>query len=198
MSYSFQPFDPRADLDISRRNLPHWQQPGATYFVTFRLADSLPAEVCARLEEMRQLNKSDALAWIDRYLDAGTGRCLLRTPANAAVVAAALRHFDGQRYHLGYFVIMPNHVHALVTPVRPSTLSSILHSWKSYSANRLQRAIGSAGRIWQEESFDRLVRHEDELAKFRAYIQDNPASAHLGKDEFVLGTGTAIDSRPHP
>src|SRR3954470_19989097 len=107
MPPAFQPFDPRGSFHATHRNLPHWHQPGATYFVTFRLADSLPASARDRLAEMRQLNPSEGFAWIERYLDAGSGACLLRDPANATLVGTALTHFDNQRYHLGAFVIMP-------------------------------------------------------------------------------------------
>jgi len=187
VSPSFQPFDPREEFKVTYRNLPHWHQPGATYFVTFRLADSLPAEVRERLEEMRRLNDSEAFAWIERHLDAGHGSCLLQNPGHATTVASTLRHFDGRRYLLGAFVIMPNHVHALVTPTHPDTLTTILHSWKSYSANQLQRRAGITGRVWQEESFDRLVRDEGELVKFHGYIAGNPSAANLQPDTFILG-----------
>lgn len=187
----FQPFNPRADVAITHRNLPHWQQPGATYFVTFRLADSLPAEARERLAELRQLNESEAFTWIDRYLDAGSGSCLLKNPEHASAVAASLRHFDGRHYLLGTFAIMPNHVHALVKPIYPKTLTGVLHSWKSYTAHHLQRSSGISGPVWQEESFDRLVRDESELAKFYEYITENPAAANLQPGSFILGNGSA-------
>ena len=86
---------------------------------------------------------------------------------------------------------MPNHVHVLVQPISPATLTSVLHSWKSYTANKLHRDGGAQGRVWQEESSDRIVRDEDELVKFNDYIFANPSVAHLSTDSFVVGTGSA-------
>jgi REP element-mobilizing transposase RayT len=188
---SFQPFNPRGEFKATHRNLPHWHQPGATYFVTFRLADSLPVEVREQFEEMRRLNNSDTFAWMERYLDAGSGSCLFKDPEHATALASTLRHFDERHYLLGAFAVMPNHVHALVRPTHPNTLTAVLHSWKSYSANQLQRRAGITGRVWQEESFDRLVRDESELAKFHSYIVGNPVAAHLRPGTFVLGEGSA-------
>ena len=191
MQPAFQSFDPRKEVSATHRNLPHWQQPGATYFVTFRLNDALPREACEQLEEMRRLNTHETFEWIERYLDAGSGACVLRDTRHAETIAATLRFADGQRYALGAFVVMPNHVHALVQPLGPSTLTSVLHSWKSYTANRLQRHAGLHGKVWQEESFDRLVRDENELVKFQTYIANNPASARLPRGEYLLRKGLA-------
>ena len=191
MASEFQPFDPRRGFHSTHRNLPHWSLAGATYFVTFRLADALPAEVRTRLEEMRQLNDADAFNWIERYLDAGSGDCTLSLNAHAMIVATALRHFDNKRYALGAYVVMPNHVHALVQPFESFTLTSLVHSWKSYTAHKLQRHAGSRGRVWQEESFDRIVRNEEELIKSHEYILANPAAAHLRPGTFLVGEGSA-------
>jgi REP element-mobilizing transposase RayT len=191
MPPDFQPFDPRKEFLATHRNLPHWQQPGATYFVTFRLADSLPAAVLDRLAEMRDLNKTESFGWIERYLDAGSGTCPLREPSNAAIIASALTHFDNHRYILSAFVVMPNHVHALVQPTAPETLTTVLHGWKSYTAHQLQRHAGLRGQIWQEESFDRIVRNEEELEKFHAYILANPSAANLPAGSYLTRQGGA-------
>ncbi len=191
MKSAFQPFDARKEFSASRRILPHWQQSGATYFVTFRLADSLPVEARERFEELRRLNSSDAFDWVERYLDAGNGSCAFSDPAHAMTVALALRYFDGMRYNLGAYVVMPNHVHALVQPTSSTTLTSITHSWKSYTAHELQRQNGITGSLWQEESFDRIVRDENELRKFDEYIFENPKAAHLKQGTFIVGKGSA-------
>src|SRR4051812_8027696 len=109
MESVFHPFDPRKAFKATHRNLPHWHQPNATYFVTFRLADSLPVEVRERFEELRRLNELEAFDWIERYLDAGNGSCLFKEQKYASIVASTLRYFDDQRYLLGAFVVMPNH-----------------------------------------------------------------------------------------
>ncbi len=191
MAQKFQPFDPRREFQATQRNLPHWQQPGATYFVTFRLADSLPTGVRERFDEMRRLNDSESFAWVERYLDAGSGACILGDPKHALTVASSLRHSDGKHYALGAFVVMPNHVHALVQPADQATLTAIVHSWKSYTAHELQRMAGIKGRVWQEESFDRIVRDVIELKKFHDYILANPEAARLQPGNFLVGQGTA-------
>jgi hypothetical protein len=136
----FQPYDPRGTIRQTWRNLPHREQPGATYFLTFRLADSLPAEARTRLTELRELNDHNAFAWIDRYLDSGSSDCLFAQPAHAEIVSTTLRHFDGDRYRLGAFAIMPNHVHALVKPLGEHTRGRVVHSWKTRTAHVLQRS----------------------------------------------------------
>jgi len=90
------------------------------------------------------------------------------------VVVSALRHFDGTRYELLVYVVMHNHVHVLVEPKDKHPLQGIVHSWKSYTANRLQREFGRRNRIWQDEYFDRIVRDEAEFFEKAQYILNNP------------------------
>ncbi|MFN2507246.1 MAG: valine--tRNA ligase [Chthoniobacterales bacterium] len=186
---TFRGFDEYAELDISRRNLPHWQQQGATYFVTFRLADSLPQDKLAQLEEERRLwltrhpePWSDAVraeyyrrfsAKLDEWLDAGFGSCVLKDERAGRVVADALKHFDGERYELGSWIVMPNHVHAIVTPRAGNELSAILHSWKSFSAHQINKVRGRTGRLWQHETYDHIVRDEEALYRISDYIERN-------------------------
>jgi REP element-mobilizing transposase RayT len=198
-----QPFDPEADFEVRSRNLPHWRQEGATYFATFRLGDSLPREKLDALRAEREdwlrrhppprsvtlLQRFQALfsARIEEFLATGCGACWLRRAEMQDVVAGALRHFHGDRYSLGAYVIMPNHVHALVTPYVGWNLSDILHSWKSFTANQINRAVNRQGRLWQEETYDHIVRDAEELAACEQYIRDNPAKAALRDGEFSLG-----------
>jgi valyl-tRNA synthetase len=188
-------FDEFAEIDITRRNLPHWQQTSVTYFVTFRLADSLPAAKLAELEDERArwlahhpLPWSDASkreyyerfsAKIDQWLDAGHGSCVLAKSDVAQIVAKALRHFDGDRYDLGAWVVMPNHVHALVTPKSGHELGAILHSWKSFTSNRINTLLGCSGQLWQHESYDHIVRNEAALGRIGEYIRHNPEKAGI-------------------
>jgi REP element-mobilizing transposase RayT len=188
---TFQPLDHFQTVHCTRRNLPHWQQAGSTYFVTFRLADSLPVAAKIRLRELQSLNSEEALPWIERFLDAGRGKCCLGDPANAEVVATSVKHFDGTRYHLGRYVVMPNHVHAIVQPILGNTLSSVVHGWKSYSAHVLRSKLRVSGAFWQEETFDRLIRNETELQRYHDYIQANPCVAGLKTGDFVAGQGLA-------
>ncbi len=97
----------------------------------------------------------------------------------ARVVADAIREFHGQRYHLLAWCVMPNHVHVLFSPLREHTLETILHSWKSYSANQANTLLARTGPFWQREYFDHLVRNESSIRKIMQYIQDNPRRAGL-------------------
>jgi len=198
----FHTFDEHGDLQRSRRNLPHWEQVGATYFVTFRLADAVPASLASEWrnelqnwrrfhpepldDEGRKEYRRRFLQVREDWLDQGHGSCLLRQPKASAIVAEALRHFDSHRYHLDTFVVMPNHVHALVQPLPGHSLKEILRSWKSYSARQINKAVGRSGTVWMEESFDRIVRDWDALLKCRNYIARNPEKAHLPVGAFIL------------
>jgi putative transposase len=96
------------------------------------------------------------------------------SPAERTLVSDALRHFEGERYHLLAWVVMNDHVHVLVYPFPGCELKQLLHSWKSYTANQLQRRFGRPGRVWLDESFDRVVRDENELMQKLYYILNNP------------------------
>ena len=98
-------------------------------------------------------------------------------PALRDIVESALHHFDGQRYELDEHVVMPNHIHVIVTPFGENLLSAIIHSWKSFTALKINSRLKQPGRLWQKESFDHIVRSADSLAKFRQYIRDNPKSS---------------------
>jgi REP element-mobilizing transposase RayT len=200
-------FDPFAPVEIRHRNLPHWTQAGVTYFVTFRLADSLPQEKLEQLRSEREhwlkthqkpLSNSDKKEYrrlfaqkVEDWLDAGIGQCVLREPHAAKIVADALRHFDGKRYKLGEWVVMPNHVHVLVTPYEGFELVDILHSWKSFTANEINTLMKSSGRVWQHESYDHIVRSEEELARIEQYIIENPSKAGI-----VAPASSGFESRP--
>ena len=197
-----KPFDPNDETRKSRRKLPHWEQDGCTYFVTFRLADSLAqAQLKEWQEEMRIWKDFNPPPWdaatqsefnrrftarIHDWLDAGAGSCALARPEVRAVVVGALRHFDGERYHLDSFVVMPNHVHVLVEPHSPWALARIRHSWKSYTAQRINRLLGTAGDFWNDEGFDHIVRDAAHLDRFRRYIEENPVKAKLREEEYHL------------
>ena len=129
---------------------------------------------------------------LQNWLDAGYGKCLLRQPHISKLVEDALGYFDGERYLLGTYVVMPNHVHALVRPVEGHTLSEILHTWKSFTSNRINEALQLRGKVWLDESFDCLVRNEAQLEKYASYIRENPAKAGLSPSEFRLGGGKDV------
>jgi carbamoylphosphate synthase large subunit/REP element-mobilizing transposase RayT len=198
----FHPLDPHGEIQKHRRNLPHWEQPDATYFVTFRLADAIPQNILRQWkEELETWRKFHPEPWDtgtkyeyqerfqdnrEHWLDKGHGECLLKKSDVAEIVVAALRHFDGDRYVLDAFVVMPNHVHVLVRLAQDQALADILHSWKSFSAKAINQLLERTGRLWQEESYDRIVRGWNELVRYRGYIVRNPEKARLRKGEFVL------------
>jgi valyl-tRNA synthetase len=141
------------ELQKKRRTLPHWQLGGSTYFVTFRLKDG------ELTEDERQ------------------------------IVVDACQHWHGQRATLHLVTVMPDHVHLLLTPWESGrgpdgettwhSLSELLHSIKSYSAHEIQRRRESSGSLWQDESFDRIVRDDDEFAEKWGYMTNNPVKAGL-------------------
>ena len=166
--------------------LPHWTREGGIYFVTFRLADSLPAGAMEglRIEHVRSRRDGQAAYcpprdYVQKPLDEGMGECHLREPGIAAVVQGALLHSDGQRYYLLSWCIMPNHVHAIVRPSPPHTLSQILHSWKSFTAKQANAVLGKTGPFWQPEYYDHLVRDARDLDRCLEYVARNPEEAGL-------------------
>ena len=110
---------------------------------------------------------------MQKWLDQGYGECLLKERANKSLVIDALKHFDGDRYDLDEYVVMPNHVHVIVTPKNNHELSAILHSWKSFTATEINKHCGRSGTFWQKESFDHIVRNPAQLEKIRAYIRSH-------------------------
>ncbi len=193
-------FDIRKAEFASRRNLPHWRQANGVHFVTFRLADSLPTERLDELRALRHRRTDEALttvaadevlsreAKIDGWLHAGCGSCCLAESATSAIIENALLCFDGQRYQLGTYVVMPNHVHVLVSPLPGHELSAILHSWKSFTSNAVNKLLSRRGKLWQDESFDHLVRDDSSYRRFIAYIEGNPAGFPRGTTR--LGRGS--------
>jgi REP element-mobilizing transposase RayT len=95
-------------------------------------------------------------------------------PDERELVKSAIFHFDGQKYALFAWVVMHNHMHVIVQPLENHRLQNILHSWKSFSANILQRNFGRQNRIWQDEYFDRIIRDEAEFLEKAQYILNNP------------------------
>ncbi|MCK4565143.1 MAG: transposase [Verrucomicrobia bacterium] len=205
-------FDPRAQTAHLSGNLPHWRQDGCMYFVTFRLADSLPSGKLKDLQAEKELwlrqNPEPARGaeeherWqgeykrlfqdrVDGWLDAGHGECLLRESNVRKVVEDALLHFDGKRYRIDSFVVMPNHVHALVAPLKDHLLSDIVKAWKSYTSHLLVKQFAAVAPVWQKEYFDHIVRSPESLEKFRRYICQNPEPLKRWRDEDVASTKEA-------
>ncbi|MFO1162677.1 MAG: transposase [Reyranellaceae bacterium] len=122
------------------RYLPHFDSAETVQFVTFQLADSLPRAVVEAL-----LNLPDSFAHVDQRLDTGLGSCWPREPAIAQIVEQALLHFDGERYRLLAWCIMPSHVHVVVEPIDGNTLAAVVQSWKSFTAKQADRHLSRSG-----------------------------------------------------
>jgi REP element-mobilizing transposase RayT len=165
----------------SRGRLPHWERDEATYFVTFRLFDSVPAVALERIKQTKP--GGDYAERLDAYLDRGSGASFLKDPRVAKLVVDALRHFDGARYHLHAWCVMPNHVHVIfsVLPARTPALrlSSIIQSWKSFTAKEANRLLARTGSFWQREYCDHLVRDDEDFVRCIEYTINNPVKAGL-------------------
>ena len=201
-------FDPFEDIERHRHHLPHWQQGEVWQFVTWRLADSVPQSKLGQWTAEREAwLKFHPPPWdaatekqyheqfsgrVDEWLDAGHGSCVLRDARCAQIMARALCHFAGARYELGVFVVMPNHVHVLFRPRTGHALETILHSWKSFTAKEINKALGRSGTLWQEDYWDRMVRGATHLAACVRYIEQNPIKARLRAGEFVLERNAGI------
>jgi hypothetical protein len=204
----FHGFDPYGEVNIARRWLPHWRQSGATYFITFRLADSLPQSLLHQWRHERALwlrwhpapwSADEQLEYEERFtyrlqewLDSGMGACHLRRPDVRAEVERSLLHFDGKRYNIDAFVLMPNHVHAVVAPTDRYALSMILRGIKGVSANECNKLLRRKSSFWMDESYDRIVRDANELIIFRNYISENPGKAGLKPEEYSLQIRNAL------
>jgi putative transposase len=208
-----QTFDPKQDVLIVERRLPHWSQAGTLVFITWRTWDSIPTEVLNRwLGERCEFLKRhgidpDSPDWkrkLDRLpfavgeefrhtlaarwnesLDACHGACVLRRPELAKIVSDSLAHFDGERYELTDYVVMPNHVHLIAAFFDEEAMLGQCDSWKHYTATQINRALGRRGRFWQQDGFDHLIRSPEQFGALRRYIADNSHLPRLGPGEFT-------------
>ncbi len=188
--------------------LPHWNVDDGVYFVTWRLADSLPADDRVRIARAyrREMDALDAIPDVeqreavrsavrqeffvsvfDASLDSGGGRMWLTKPEFARVVEDALLYFDGRRYLIIAWAIMGNHVHVIFRRHPNFALEKVLHSWKSFTAHELKPRtdIGPGCRFWQRNYWDRLIRSHEELDSTIRYVLENPTKAGLTKGAWV-------------
>lgn len=158
----------------SRGYLPHLDAAQLVQSVTFRLADSLPRSIALELDQ----DCKDGARW-EAILDAGHGACWLSDPTVANVVEEALLHFDGERYRLVAWCVMPNHVHVMAEINDGFRLGNIVASWKQFSARMANRHLRRTGPFWQVDYFDRYIRTDKHYAVAVQYIEDNPVRAGL-------------------
>jgi len=172
----------------SRGYLPHFDSVNEIQSLNFRLCDAVPMRLIEewrrQLGWSRNLKQSDPRAValrqrIETHEDAGYGQCFLRDSRIAALTEDALQYFDGTRYRLLAWCVMPNHVHSLIEMVEGHSLGGILHSWKSYTAKKANRILGRSGQFWDEDYYDRTIRDDDHLRIAIEYIEQNPVKARL-------------------
>ena len=189
------------------RNLPHFQPPGATLFITFRLTGSLPIETMNRLredanrqiasirhqtdgapssEEISNIQTKMFCRWDSELDKRKNGALWLGDPAIAEIVGNAIHYLDGKQYVLDAFCIMPNHVHLVCTPIRVGnnfvSVPKIMQSIKGLTARQANLVLNRQGQFWQHESFDHVVRNDKELERIIEYVLYNPTRAGLATE----------------
>lgn len=194
-------FERDLDIKISESgDLPHMHQEGKMQFITFRLADSLPQEVRKEILQFKiHFETTHPKPWdentlleyrkvirgnTERLLDNNHGSCILREPHIRSCLADSIMYFDGIRYHVKAFVIMPNHVHLLIQLFIGHDLDIVMKSIKGYSARKINRILGTSGIIWQRENRDTLIRNEVHYENCINYIRRNPL--YLPKSDYTL------------
>ena len=204
-------FDPDDDLLITQRKLPHWAQDGSVVFITWRTADSMPKDALERWradrnrwldlhgidptkkgwkmlvqelppELMTEYHDQFTTRWHEA-LDASHGACVLGQRRIAELVADSLLHFDGERYQMFNFVIMPNHLHLLASFPDKASMVEQSDSWKHFTARQINCHLGTQGRFWQQDAFDHLVWHEGQFRRLQDYIAQNPVKAGLRSEQ---------------
>jgi 1-hydroxy-2-methyl-2-(E)-butenyl 4-diphosphate synthase len=187
-------------------HLPHWSIPGATYAVSFRLKDSIPHSAITRYREKKEIllkklqqHESSASSrnhlpellairseisslyreLIDTSQNATHGECHLAKPEIAELIESTLRRFDGDRYELIAWSVMPNHIHAILRPIGEETLEKILFSWKNFTAKEANKLLGADGPFWQPEYYDHIIRNGEDLGNQIKYVINNPVIAHV-------------------
>jgi REP element-mobilizing transposase RayT len=206
-------FDRKSDVLIVERKLPHWAQTRTLCFITFRTDDSIPKLVLERwlgerwqwldqhgidpyakswkqsleqleVELQNEFHRTFSERWHD-HLGECHGEWVLRRADLGRIVARSLEYFDGQRYELTDYVVMPNHVHLIAAFDTAEIMLTQCESWKHYTATQINRRLNRKGRLWQRDDFDHLVRSEEQFYHLRRYIADNPTKARLQAGELI-------------
>jgi type I restriction enzyme R subunit len=192
---------------VRRRNLPHWDVPNATYFVTTCLKGSISAQGLLDIARYRReiqirpapkdMSPDDwrvqcwklNFARLDHWLDKSDGISTLQDPRLAQIVVDAMRYFAEERYELLGYVIMPSHYHWVFQPQEDwiknlgdddrSPRERIMYSLNRFTSNQCNKLIERKGSFWQNESYDHWIRDVDELDRILRYIEENPVKAGL-------------------
>ena len=183
-------------IHITGNKLPHWHQNNKVQFVTFRLADSLPQARLVELSEFKsQWLSTHPEPWskqteeeynhiirnkIDTWLDNNYGSCLLQNDAVRQIVIDSLLFNNGKSYWIHSFVIMPNHVHLLISPIGDATINECIGNVKKFTAHSINMLLERQGEVWQREIFDRMVRDLQNYEAYERYIYNNPIHLPIG------------------
>jgi REP element-mobilizing transposase RayT len=192
----------------TRGYLPHLEVPDCTYFLTFRLAGTLPQNILNSFRKERDhmrkhpphknehLDKAEMqrLKYLEsrkvqEYLDKGIGECWLKEPSIATIAKNAVEHFENIKYISHAWCIMPNHMHWVLTPVKTtengkvdSLLIEIVQGFKSFTAHQANKQLRRTGAFWNREYYDHLIRSSEEFARLVIYTIENPVKAGLCKN----------------
>ena len=189
------------------RNLPHLFDRYKPVFITYRLKFSLPHQLMvdyqkqikdwyAELEDLSEDERKQKLKnkdkrffdWYDQLLGLSSDiPYILHKDGIREIIQESFHHFDGVRYTLLGYCIMPNHVHVLISPMVQEdgnifSTSHIVYTWKRYTANAINKVLGKRGNLWQKECYDSLVKDKAGLGRVLEYIVNNPVKANLVKD----------------
>jgi len=168
----------------SRAYLPHYDAKHGYQMITYRLADALPQCILQAIMDEKYSEKQERIQ-IEKHLDKSYGSCVLAKPAIAKIVVDNWCWFDGKKYELMAFVVMPNHVHLLIRIFEGISLSTVVHSWKSYTAKMIKKYLLDTGEqfslstIWQQDYWDRFIRDEQHFFRAVEYIHQNPVKVGL-------------------
>ena len=196
----FRGLHPDLPIRFYARHLPHWRQEGATYFVTFRLNDALPPDELKALKALRDnwerthSSPRTEKDWEDfarivtqrteTCLDKGYGACYFREPSNAVLLENALRHYQETRCFVPCLTVMPNHAHAIMKPLPGCELEDTLKLMKGYVARQINLKNETAGSLWEQESYDRIIRDGNHLNNIIQYIGRNGPKAGLPEGKY--------------
>lgn len=196
---SIQFLEKRKHVEIGGHKMPHWFQIHKTMFVTFRLADSLPhhiieeylADRAMMREESKVLGNKSRKFYeelmehkMESWLNNGHGSCILGNKNVRQIVVEALRHYNYREYLLHSFIVMPNHLHILLSPLTDKPINNIIGRIKGFTSFKIKKLLGIDSEIWQQGMFDRIVRSDDEFKKYVDYIINN--QKNIPPDRYTL------------
>jgi putative transposase len=201
--------DPFEETRVTEDRLPHWQQDGATYFITFRQYDSLPISFKRRWDmekaiwlrnnpepwpETARQEYHTLFSWrLEQILDNGHGSCAMRDPHRRRIVEDCLMFRNTTEYYIYGYVIMPNHAHILASILPGFGIGDVLGDWKGITSHRLNKSLGRSGTFWLEDYRDRMIRDLEHFVRCVRYIRKNPRKAGLMIGEFSLYESVDIE-----